>query len=160
MVFEPTSFAVQWSHHLHHFRPVSAALLARPRRQSPVSNTSVCPALAGVWQNRPSELITLDLSDLPNADGSKTDILTWLDNHEFLDVYINDDTEIDFAKLNVKYCCPIVEMPPATPIGQGRPPNLGITKSAIGEFVFGGKGSFQIDVINNGPGVSKSPRSL
>lgn len=49
--------------------------------------------------------ITLDLSDLPDADGGTTDLLPVLDAHDRLSVKVQDDTAVDYANLTVTYCC-------------------------------------------------------
>lgn len=49
--------------------------------------------------------ITLDLSDLPEADGSRTNLLPVLRSHDRLSVKVQDDTAVDYAHLTVSYCC-------------------------------------------------------
>lgn len=47
--------------------------------------------------------VTLDLSALPQADGSTRNLIPLLNEREFLDVRISDDTGVDYYKLNVDY---------------------------------------------------------
>ena len=49
--------------------------------------------------------VVLDLSQLPNADGSTTDLIPTLNVQGFLDLVIQDDSAIDFAVLTVTSCC-------------------------------------------------------
>ena len=53
-----------------------------------------------------SQLIQLNLGSLPNIDGSTTDLITDLNAQGFLDLYIQDDTSIDYALLRVRHSCP------------------------------------------------------
>ena len=50
-------------------------------------------------------LVMLDLSSLPLADGSSSSLLAGLGAHGFLDVVVQDDTAVDFARLDMAYCC-------------------------------------------------------
>lgn len=79
----------------------------------------------GIWSSDISSLVglpwnvagttatvTLDLSALPG--GTLTTILAALQDGN-LDFYIQDDTQIDYAKLELDYCCiPAPVLPPAT----------------------------------------------
>jgi len=49
--------------------------------------------------------VTLDLSELPDGDGSTTDLLGTLNAQNRLSVYVQDDTAVDFVRLRVGYCC-------------------------------------------------------
>ena len=49
--------------------------------------------------------VVLDLSQLPNVDGSTTDLIPTLNVQGFLDLVIQDDSAIDFAVLTVTSCC-------------------------------------------------------
>jgi alpha-tubulin suppressor-like RCC1 family protein len=49
--------------------------------------------------------VVLDLSQLPNADGSTTDLIPTLNAQGLLDLVIQDDSSIDFAVLTVTSCC-------------------------------------------------------
>ena len=49
--------------------------------------------------------VVLDLAQLPNADGSTTNLIAALSTQGFLDLVLQDDTSIDFAVLTVTSCC-------------------------------------------------------
>ncbi len=49
--------------------------------------------------------VVLDLSQLPNADGSTTDLIPTLNAQGLLDLVLQDDSSIDFAVLTVMSCC-------------------------------------------------------
>lgn len=55
------------------------------------------------WGNGNAETLFLDLSALPNADGSTTDLLALIDADDRLDVRVNNDTGCDYAVLHVSY---------------------------------------------------------
>lgn len=50
-------------------------------------------------------VVTLDLSNLPPADGAASSLLPGLNAHGFLDVIVQDDTAVDFVSLDMAYCC-------------------------------------------------------
>ena len=50
------------------------------------------------------ELTLFDLSALPLSDGITKNILDTLNTYHFMDLMIQDDTAIDYARLKVKYC--------------------------------------------------------
>ncbi|MCX6873870.1 MAG: autotransporter-associated beta strand repeat-containing protein [Verrucomicrobia bacterium] len=58
-----------------------------------------------VWSAGTVREITLNLADLTNADGTKTDLLPKLNQYGFLDLAMQDDTAIDFAELQIMSCC-------------------------------------------------------
>lgn len=57
-----------------------------------------------IWGTGEVHEIELDLSQLPNADGSTTDLITALNTYGFLDLVVQDDTIIDYAVLTVMRC--------------------------------------------------------
>jgi uncharacterized repeat protein (TIGR01451 family) len=95
--------------------------------------------------------LTLDLSALPEADGSTTDLLPVLNSHDRLDIHVQDDTAVDFATLTVQYCC----------AGDGGEPtgecDLSVRKTAEGEFHLGETGQYRIEVCNDGEGHCEGP---
>ncbi len=63
--------------------------------------------LPGPWTNGRESTLVLDLCDLPNVDGSFTDIIGSLNDTGRLDVRVADDTGVDYMTLTVCYCsCP------------------------------------------------------
>lgn len=60
----------------------------------------------GQWlTGHPAELLQLDLDALPNADGSTSSLIQALGVHDLLDVYVQDDTIVDYMKLRVRHSC-------------------------------------------------------
>jgi|GEM_PF-4627587 len=58
-------------------------------------------SVSGKWErNQPAELFTLDLGALPDG-GSGTSILSQIEEQGFLDVMIQDDTNVDFMTLRI-----------------------------------------------------------
>jgi hypothetical protein len=57
--------------------------------------------LVGSWGDNDIATLTLDLDNLP---GSSTSILSSINDDHALDIYIQDDTGIDFARLTVVAC--------------------------------------------------------
>jgi uncharacterized repeat protein (TIGR01451 family) len=90
--------------------------------------------------------VTLDLSALPEADGSTTDILPLLRQHDRLSVYAQDDTAVDFARLRLRFCC-----------DDDGGCDLGIEKRARGEFEAGGTGRYVVRVCNEGETPCEAP---
>ncbi|MFY9457609.1 MAG: hypothetical protein WAP23_01620 [Candidatus Spechtbacterales bacterium] len=56
--------------------------------------------------------LQLDLDALPNDDGSTSNLIQSLGVHDLLDVYVEDDTIVDYMKLRVRHSC----LPPIPPI--------------------------------------------
>ena len=73
------------------------------------------PAAAGTWNVGQDAVFTLDLSNLPNASGGPTDIIPDMDANQMLDVYIQDDTAVDYMTLTVTSCPdtegPVISVP-------------------------------------------------
>lgn len=68
---------------------------------------SVPGLFVGLWTiNSAPELLDLDLSALPNSDGSTTNLLQTLQAQKFLDLWVHDETVVDYAKLRVVSCHP------------------------------------------------------
>jgi hypothetical protein len=57
------------------------------------------------WTPGTTRQILLDLSALPNANGTTTDLIPALNANGFLDLGMQDDSGIDYAVLTVKSCC-------------------------------------------------------
>lgn len=89
----------------------------------------------GEWDdsNTSGETFTLDLDALPDSSGGTTSILDELNQQGYLDVYVQDDTAVDFLRLTVEYCCPV-------------PCDFKIVKFPIVDFPVGGIGTYAIDV--------------
>ena len=62
--------------------------------------------LAGVanWASPTSAVISLDLANLPPDGNQVTDVLALLQDGD-LDVLVQDDTSVDYLRLDVEYCC-------------------------------------------------------
>ncbi|MFN0135215.1 MAG: DUF6923 family protein [Phycisphaerae bacterium] len=60
--------------------------------------------LPSAWSNGSDATILLNLAALPNADGTCTDILPTINSTRRLDLYAQDDTAFDYAKLTVTAC--------------------------------------------------------
>lgn len=58
----------------------------------------------GSWNDNDSTSIILDLANLPISGSYPTDILSSINEDHALDIYIQDDTGIDFARLTVTSC--------------------------------------------------------
>lgn len=73
------------------------------------------PAALGTWNIGQDAVLTLDLTNLPNADATYTDIVPDMDGNQMLDVYIQDDTAVDYMSLTVTSCpdttAPVVTAP-------------------------------------------------
>lgn len=94
--------------------------------------------------------LTLDLSDLPNGNRTN-DVLPLLNTHNRISIHVQDDTSVDFATLDVTYCC------------EGEEPgecDLAVRKSTAGEFRFGERGSYTVEVCNRGEGDCDGPVSV
>lgn len=52
---------------------------------------------------RPATTLILNLAALPLADGSGLDLVEWINEYGFLDVFTNDDTAVDYILLTVQY---------------------------------------------------------
>lgn len=57
-----------------------------------------------IWGAGGVHEIELDLSQLPNANGSTTELIAALNTYGFLDLVAQDDTIIDYAVLTVMFC--------------------------------------------------------
>lgn len=57
------------------------------------------------WTAGSDKTFTLNLAALPNVDGSTTCILPLLIQDGRLDVYVQDDTTVDYAILRIRTCC-------------------------------------------------------
>jgi len=57
------------------------------------------------WNNwGATATLTLDLANLPLAGGGTTSLIDELNGRGYLDIYIQDDTSVDFASLEVEHC--------------------------------------------------------
>lgn len=56
------------------------------------------------WKFESEQTFTLDLAELPNEDGSITCLLPSLNADRALDIYVQDDTMIDYARLTITVC--------------------------------------------------------
>lgn len=62
------------------------------------------PEAGTTWNNGQSATFTLDLANLPADQYGLTNILATLQDGD-LDVYVQDDTMVDYITLDVEYCC-------------------------------------------------------
>lgn len=92
--------------------------------------------------NQGSHLFTLDLANLPPTNNGSTDLLSALETYELLNVRVQDDTAVDFARLKLEYCCGDDD--------QERKPDVAIEKSHDGDFTVGQVGTYTISVSNDG----------
>lgn len=69
------------------------------------------PEAGGTWNVDQDAVFTLDLAALPLAGGGFTDILPNVNLDQALDVYIQDDTAVDYMILTV-LACPCTPPPP------------------------------------------------
>ncbi len=60
-------------------------------------------APTGPWNSGTSKVVTLDLANLPPA-GAATSVIGDMTDGD-LDVYVQDDTAVDYMILKVKICC-------------------------------------------------------
>lgn len=100
------------------------------------------PATAGATTFR------LDLESLDNGDGTTTDLLAAVKQRGFLDLYVQDDTAVDFAHLELQYCCP------DEPTGECEPT---VEKELVSPAHFGHRATYRIDVCNAGDGACLGP---
>jgi uncharacterized repeat protein (TIGR01451 family) len=98
--------------------------------------------------NTSGETVTLDLAALPEADGTTTSLIDEINDVGFVDVYIQDDTAVDFAELTVEYCCP------DEPTGQC---DLSVEKATVDDFHYAGTEQYVINVCNVGDGDCTEP---
>ena len=68
-------------------------------------NLAGVPGLFSSWGGGSIANLVLDLAQLPNADGSTTNLIPALSAQGFLDLVQQDDSSIDFAVLTVTSCC-------------------------------------------------------
>ena len=103
------------------------------------------PGLLGTaWQPpQGPTTITLDLGALPQAAGGPVSLLSYLNQYGFLNLAIQDDTAVDYAKLTVTYCCP--------------EPDLTIRKTHKEPFLLGGHGAYNLAVTNLGSAPISGP---
>ncbi len=66
-----------------------------------IYNASLRELNGGAWNSNDTKLVTLDLANLSGE--AETDVRQKL-NDGVLHVYLQDDTEVDFYKLEVEYC--------------------------------------------------------
>ncbi len=75
-----------------------------------------CDDTAGLlgcpWTPGRTRTICLDLAALPNADGTTTNLLAYVNATRQLDVRVEDDTGVDYARLWYTMCPPCVNPPP------------------------------------------------
>ena len=86
---------------------VNELVYARPF--GPYSGPGVFPTpdgtgLLGGWSNGASATFTVDLANLPLADGSTLNLLPQLAANRFIDVNVSDDTAVDYVRLTVLNC--------------------------------------------------------
>lgn len=88
----------------------------------------------GDWNsnNTGATTFTPDLGELPTDTGD-TSLIDELNQYGYLDVFVQDDTAVDYLRLTVEYCCP----PESIIIGRKYP---------IVDFPVGGIGTYAIDV--------------
>ncbi|GBE18461.1 thrombospondin type 3 repeat protein [archaeon BMS3Abin16] len=67
---------------------------------------SQLPEAGGTWNSNQDTVFILNLAALPNADGSFTNILPNINMDQALDVYIQDDTAVDYMVLTL-WTCPV-----------------------------------------------------
>jgi hypothetical protein len=58
--------------------------------------------LPGEWTPGSEHEFVLDLGNLPNGDGTFTNLLTAMRQNRFLDLYVNDDTGVDYVVLEIR----------------------------------------------------------
>ncbi len=70
------------------------------------------------WRGTDQKTLTLDLADLPPSNRGVTNILESLADGD-LDVFVQDDTKVDYATLTVEYCPPPppCARPPSSMVG-------------------------------------------
>jgi len=76
------------------------------------SRISQLPGAGGTWNQGQHAVFTLNLAALPNANGGFTDILPNINVDQALDVYVQDDTAVDYMILNVTTCGNCIPPPP------------------------------------------------
>jgi uncharacterized repeat protein (TIGR01451 family) len=105
--------------------------------------------------------ITLDLSELPEEDGSTTDLLPELNTHDRVSLKVQDDTAVDYAHLTVTYCCEDAEDDGNDGHGDDGDDgdeghcDLSIRKHVDESFEFGEEGIYRFEVCNEGDGPCK-----
>ena len=99
--------------------------------------------------NKPAETIILDLGALPLApqDGGGTvSVLDYMNLLGYLDIHIQDDTGVDYIKLNVHTCCK-----------KRKGADLELTKSHNGNFTYGENNEYRLVVSNMGNADATGP---
>lgn len=77
---------------------------------TPVWNQRIAALAGGTWNNGQVALLTLNLAGLPASPIGVTNVLAALQDGD-LDLYIFDDTSVDFVRLDVQLCCDCFEPP-------------------------------------------------
>lgn len=87
--------------------------------------------------NGQSATLTLDLSSLQNSNGTLTDLIPNLNNYGWLDVYVQDDSAVDYTRLTLEYSCIRTD--------------IGVKKNAlIAPFTYAAANTYIISVTNHG----------
>jgi hypothetical protein len=68
---------------------------------------STLPSIDGSLPTGSDAVITLDVSSLPNEDGTTSNLVPTLNSLRRLDLIVQDDTTIDYVSLNVQYTPPL-----------------------------------------------------
>lgn len=117
--------------------------------------TRIGNLINGQWDpsNTGAQTFTFDLANLPPSGGNPTNLMPMLDNEGFLTVDVQDDTEIDYARLTVDYDCEACEF-------DGEDPDLAVDKSLEGDLQIGQSSTYTISVDNVGNGDASPPSEI
>jgi len=85
---------------------VGGSLAWSRRIGSDCSGDGALGVLPYSWGNGSTETLVLDLAALPNADGSTTNLMALLNADGRLDVRVNDDTGVDYIRVQLTYSDP------------------------------------------------------
>jgi hypothetical protein len=84
-------------------RPDGSLLVPKWRRRIGTSPADSIPGLLPAeWSAGMQREFVLDLSSLTNVDGSVTNLLPTLRSQRFLDLYVQDDSDVDYAVLEIQ----------------------------------------------------------
>lgn len=84
-------------------QPDGNLLTPKWRRRIGTYSVDMVPGLLpGEWSPGTQQEFVFDLSNLPNADGSFTNLIPTLRAERFLDLYVQDDTDVDYVILEIQ----------------------------------------------------------
>lgn len=69
-------------------------------------STSIKQLNGGIWGAGAQTILNLDLSSLPGPGATSSNIISNLQTSGTFDIFVQDDTSVDFVRLELDICCP------------------------------------------------------